>query len=164
MTIPATRNDAAESPGREAAVSLREVTKESLRDVLELRVAPDQDRFVASNAVSIAQAHFEPGAAWFRAIYADETPVGFLMLHDDPAKPEYHLWRFMIDHRFQGRGFGARAIELLLEHVRGRPGAVELKLTHVPGDGSPDPFYARLGFAHTGEEDGGELEMRIALR
>lgn len=164
MTIPVSGDGADESPGRDAAVSLREVTKENLGDVLRLRVAPGQDRFVASNAVSIAQAHFEPDHAWFRAIYADETAVGFLMLHDEPAKPAYYLWRFMIDNRFQGRGFGARAIALLLDHVRSRPGAVELRLSHVPGDGSPAPFYERLGFAHTGEEDDGELVMRIALR
>lgn len=164
MTIPVSGDGGDEFPGRDATVSLREVTKETLGDVLRLRVAPGQDRFVASNAVSIAQAHFEPDHAWFRAIYADETPVGFLMLHDEPAKPAYYLWRFMIDYRFQGRGFGARAVALLLEHVRGRPGAVELRLSHVPGDGSPAPFYERLGFAHTGEEDEGELVMRIALR
>ena len=43
---------------------------------------------MANNAVSLAQAHFTP-EAWYRAIYAGETPVGFMMLDDDPAKPEY---------------------------------------------------------------------------
>jgi diamine N-acetyltransferase len=150
--------------GRAATVTLREVTKEDLGEILRLRVAPEQERFVAPNAVSIAQAHFHPDIAWFRAIYADETPVGFLMLHDEPARPMYHLWRFMIDRRFQGRGYGARAMELVIEHVRGRPGSVELTLSHVPGDGAPDGFYERLGFVHTGEEDEGELVMRIPLR
>ena len=150
-------------PDRGAAVTLREVTKENLRDVLLLKVAPDQERFVASNAVSIAQAHFHPGVAWFRAIYADETPVGFLMLHDEPATATYYLWRFMIDERFQGLGYGRRALALLLEHVRSRPGATALILSHVPGEGDPSPFYAGLGFAHTGEEDDGELVMRLEL-
>jgi diamine N-acetyltransferase len=145
-------------------VSLRAVTRENLRDVLMLSVAPEQARFVASNAVSIAQAHFQPDVAWFRAIYADETPVGFLMLHDDPEKPEYHLWRFMIDHRFQKLGYGRGALGLLLDHVRGRPGAAALTLSYVPGDGSPAAFYERVGFAHTGEADeDGELLMRIDL-
>lgn len=145
-------------------VSLREVTRENLGEVLRLGVAPEQARFVASNAVSIAQAHFHPDVAWFRAIYAGETPVGFLMLHDDPAKPEYHLWRFMIDHRFQKLGYGREALRLLLDHVRGRPGAVALTLSHVAGDGSPAEFYQRVGFAHTGEADeDGELLMRIDL-
>lgn len=129
-----------------------------------LRVEPEQERFVASNAVSIAQAHFHPEVAWFRAIYADDMPVGFLMLHDDSEKSEYYLWRFMIDHRFQKLGYGRRALEILLDHVRERPGATALTLSHVPGEGSPAPFYERMGFTHTGEEDeDGELFMRIEL-
>ena len=81
-----------------AAVSLREVTKDTVRAVLGLKVAPRQEHFVASNAFSIAEAHFSD-IAWFRAIYAGETPVGFMMLADDAAKPEYYLWRLMIDAR-----------------------------------------------------------------
>ena len=139
------------------------MTRENLRDVLTLRVASGQERFVASNAVSIAQAHFHPEVAWFRAIYADETAVGFLMLHDEPETATYSLWRFMIDDRFQQLGYGRRALALVLEHVRARPGAAALTLSHVPGDGNPAPFYERMGFAHTGEEDDGELVMRIEL-
>jgi diamine N-acetyltransferase len=150
-------------PEREDTVTLREVTRENLRDVLMLKVAPDQERFVASNAVSIAQAHFHPEIAWFRAIYADDTPVGFLMLHDEPATATYYLWRFMIDHQFQKLGYGRRALVLLLEHVRSRPGATALTLSHVPGDGDPSLFYERLGFSHTGEEGDGELVMRLEL-
>jgi diamine N-acetyltransferase len=145
-------------------VSLRAVTRENLQEVLLLSVEPEQARFVASNAVSIAQAHFHSDVAWFRAIYADDTAVGFLMLHDDPEKPEYHLWRFMIDHRHQKLGYGRDALELLLDHVRRRPGATALTLSYVPGDGSPGAFYERMGFAHTGEADeDGELLMRIDL-
>jgi diamine N-acetyltransferase len=144
-------------------VSLREVTRETLRDVLRLKVGPEQERFVASNAISIAQAHFCPEKAWFRAVYAGDEPVGFLMIEDEPSKPRYFLWRFMIDARYQGRGYGRRALELLCEHVRSRPGATELLVSCVPGDGSPCPFYERFGFAYTGEVDLGELVMRLAL-
>lgn len=152
------------SPGADARVTLREVTTENLREVLGLKVAPEQERFVASNAISIAQAHFYPEVAWFRAIYADETPVGFLMLEDRAGAPEVFLWRFMIDRRYQKHGYGRRAIDLVLDHVRARSGTSALILSHVPGDGSPAPFYERLGFVHTGETDpDGELLMRRAL-
>ena len=53
--------------------------------------------------------------------------------------------------------------ELLVEHVRGRPGATELKVSWVPADGGPEPFYRSLGFEPTGEEDGGEVVARLAL-
>lgn len=149
-------------PGRDATVTLREVTRETLRAVLALKVAPEQERFVAPNPYSIAEAYFEP-KAWFRAIYADETPVGFVMLFDDPENTTYYLWRFMIDRRFQGTGFGARALETVVEHVRTRPGATALTLGCVQGEGSPCPFYERHGFTYTGEVDEGELVMRREL-
>jgi len=148
---------------RESTVTLREVTKENLRQVLNLEVAPTQTKFVASNAVSIAQAHFYPEKAWFRAIYADETPVGFLMLSDKPDTPEYFLWRLMIDARYQKFGFARRAMELLFDYVRARPGAKEIFTSCVPGEGSPQGFYESLGFTLTGEMDGDEVVMRRDL-
>ena len=145
-----------------AEVALVEVTGETVRSICRLEVGPGQFRFVAPNAVSFAEALFEP-KAWYRAIHADGVPVGFLMLHDDPDEPAYYLWRFMIDARFQGKGYGARAVELLVEHVRSRPGASELTLSWVPGPGSPEGFYRRLGFEPTGEIDDGEFVARLAL-
>ncbi len=85
------------------------------------------------------------------------------MLEDDPAKQEYFLWRYMIDARYQGRGIGWRALQRLVEHVRTRPGATELGVSCVPGDGSPCPFYEKFGFRYTGEKDEDELVMKLAL-
>jgi len=90
-------------------VELREITAETVRAICRLTVAPDQEAFVAPNAVSIAEAYFEPNA-WFRAIYADGEPVGFVMLEDDSVKEEYVLWRPMIAEGFQGRSYGRRAV------------------------------------------------------
>ena len=144
-------------------VTLREITRETLGPILRLRVAPAQEKFVASNAVSIAQAHFQPETAWFRGIYAGDEPVGFVMLDIDTAKPEYGVWRLMVDERQQGKGYGRKALHLVIAHVRTLPGATELLLSVVPGEGSPGPFYQGLGFAFTGEVQHGEHVMRRAL-
>ena len=143
-------------------VELREITAETVRAICRLTVAPGQEVFVAPNSVSIAEAYFEPNA-WFRAIYADGEPVGFVMLEADSAKEEYFLWRLMIADGFQGRGYGRRAVDLLIDHVRTRPGATELKTSWVPGEGGPAEFYRKLGFEPTGEMDGGEVVGRLAL-
>jgi diamine N-acetyltransferase len=155
-------SDALPSASVQAKVSLREVSAKTVRDICHLSVAPGQERFVAPNAVSIAEAYFCENA-WFRAIYADETPVGFLMLYDDPQKPEYHLWRFMIAESHQGKGYARRAMELLIEHVRGRPMAEELVLSYVPGERSPEGFYRGLGFEPTGEVLEGEVVMSLRV-
>ncbi len=151
-----------------AVVELREVTGDDVRAICRLQVAPSQRGFVAPNAVSFAEALFEP-KAWYRGIYADGRPVGFVMLSDDPdgadngGVAQYYLWRLMIGDGFQGLGYGRRAVELLVEHVRARPGATELLVSWVPGDGSPEGFYLGLGFEPTGELDDDEVVGRLRL-
>jgi diamine N-acetyltransferase len=148
--------------GRDATVTLREVTKDTVYSVCRLHVAEEQREYVAENAFSIAQAHFEP-KAWFRAIYADETPVGFFMLSDDADAPEYFLWRLMIDAAQQGKGFGRKAIALLVEYVRTRPAARELLVSYHPGPHSPRDFYLKQGFRDTGRVEEGEVVLSLPL-
>lgn len=143
-------------------VTLREITFETVRAICALKVTDAQNAFVAPNAVSIAQAHFSE-YAWFRAIYANDEPAGFLMLYDDPAKPEYFLWRFMIDERFQRQGIGREAMKLLIEHVRTRPDATVFQTSVVQAPGGPQPFYESLGFIATGEIDDDEAVLELTL-
>ena len=143
-------------------VELREVTKDTVRAICILQVEPSQRGFVAPNAVSFAEAMFEP-KAWFRAVVADDVPVGFLMLSVDEAAPEYYLWRFMIDGRYQGRGYGRAAIGRLIDHVRTLPNATELLVSYVPEPGGPEPVYRGLGFEPTGEMDEDEVVARLRL-
>lgn len=147
---------------RSAAVTLQPVTEDNLSAVIRLQLGPGQDQFVAPNSVSIAQAAYTR-YAWPRAIYADATPVGFVMLADNPDLPEYFLWRLMIDHRYQRMGFARQAITQLIDYVCGRPNAKELLVSYVPGEGSPLPFYLSLGFVERGDEIDGERVMRLDL-
>jgi diamine N-acetyltransferase len=122
---------------------------------------------IADNGSSIAEAHFSENA-WFRAIYADETIVGFIMLHigsdhdDGIDYPGAFLWRFMIGGRFQRLGFGRAAIELLARDLKFR-GFQELRVGYGIGEGSPEPFYSSLGFVPTGRKYG-EEELEAALK
>ncbi len=142
-------------------VSLREITRDTVRPVCRLEVAPEQRRFVASTAVSIAEAHFSP-EAWFRAIYSGEQPVGFVMLSVLPEKPEYAVWRFLIGSEHQAKGYGSAAMRLVIDHVRSL-GAAELLLSYVPGEGEPRAFYEKLGFEPTGAVEDGEIVMALRL-
>jgi diamine N-acetyltransferase len=144
-----------------ATIELREITGETVRQVTALAVAPDQEGYVAPNAVSIAEAYFEP-KAWFRAIAAGEELVGFAMVYRDPQAGEFYVWRFMIDARHQGHGYGRRAVELLVEEAR-RDGVEKVTLSVVPGDRSALEFYKRLGFVETGNVHGKEIELALPL-
>ena len=147
------------------SVELREVTRENLAAVLRLEVAPAQRGLVASTAASIAQAHLHPDVAWFRAIYADDVPVGFVMLELEPDQEPF-LWRLLIADGHQRRGAGREALALVAAWLRRcHPSSTSLLTSHVVGDGDPGPFYERLGFQYTGESDeNGERIMRLPLR
>jgi len=154
--------------GPPSVVSLRQVTSKTLDAVCELSdtLSQAQKHMVATNAFSIAEAHFS-SHAWFRAIYADEIPVGFIMLHDsNQDEPGYFLWRLMIGGPYQGMSFGRRAVELLIEYVRTRPGATELMTSCGRGEASPQGFYLKLGFRPNGKvhgDDGEEMGLSLPL-
>jgi len=153
----------------ERVVSLREITAETVREICALEVGPDQQGLVAPNAISIAEAYFEP-AAWFRAVYAGETPIGFAMLYDPTRArapeggPETcFLWRFMIDHLHQRKGYGVAALRLLVAQARTLPGVTRFKTSFVDKPGNASPVYTRAGFRVTGEIDDGEIVLELPL-
>ncbi len=147
-------------------VSLREITEDTVVAIVRLSVAESQKGFVAPNAVSLAQALFSP-AAWYRAIYHGDEPVGFVMLYDasllDPPEAEVGVWRFMVDERHQGRGIGREALVQVIAHVRAKGGFKALELSYVPGPGCPEPFYRSLGFLPTGRMEGDEVVLELPL-
>jgi diamine N-acetyltransferase len=158
-----------ETVGPNAAVTLREVTSETVIPVCNLTytLTEPQSHMVAPNSLSIAQAHFSEHA-WFRAIYGDETPVGFIMLYQGPGHFDrethvHFLWRLMVARPYQGMGFGRRAVELLVEKIKAE-GASELLTSCFEGEDGPEGFYHRLGFRRDGKMYGHEIGLRLALR
>jgi diamine N-acetyltransferase len=152
-------------------VTLRELTEENRPEVLALRVAPNQERFVSSVAESLEEAAEYPQASpWYRAVYAGDEPVGFVMLSWDcvPQPPEilgpWFLWKLLIDERHQGRGYGREVMRQVADLIRAA-GGDELLTSHVVGgEGTPGPFYEGLGFVPTGQVDSqGEVVLRLPL-
>jgi diamine N-acetyltransferase len=161
---PKTIRSADANRGTDSSVTLREITGETVVSICKLSdtLSAPQKKMVAPNAQSIAQAHYSR-YAWFRAIYADETPVGFIMLYDNPEEKRYFLWRLMIAGPYQGLGYGEKAVRLLIEYVRTQPGAKALLVSCGEGEASPEGFYAKLGFQRTGEMLDDEVVMSLTL-
>ena len=154
----------------DVTVTLVEVTQANLDSVLEVRTTPAQEKFVSPVARSIAEAAANPqGNPWYRAVSADERPVGFVMLSWDvePQPPHingpWFLWKLLIDARHQRLGYGQDVVRQVVDLIRGH-GATELLTSCVPGEGGPAGFYARLGFVPRGDVDpDGEVILRLDL-
>ena len=145
-------------------VTIGEITAATVDDFLALDVAAPQRSFIASNAKTIAQAHYYPETAWLRGIFDHDVPVGLIAFIIEPGK-DLHLWRLMVDVAHQRRGIGTAALEEAIRQIAAtrRPAARRVRVSHVPGHGNPGPFYERLGFGYTGETLAGEVVMRRDL-
>jgi diamine N-acetyltransferase len=152
-------------------ITLREPDADNRDAVLALAVAPDQERFVGTVAGALAEAARYPEAKpWYRAVHADDAPVGFVMISwdvvpvpDDDIFGPWFLWKMIIDRAHQGRGHGAATVRHIADLVHAQ-GATELLTSYVPDDAGPAGFYRRLGFEPTGVRDShGEPVVRLTL-
>ena len=144
-------------------VSLRPVTRENLSAVLDLKVAEAQRRFVAPNVLSLAQAAVMPEMRP-RAVYADDTPVGFVMYGLDAEEGAFCIDRLMIDAAHQGKGYGREALKRTVEEIRCEaPARPVVFLSFVPDNAAAQNLYLRFGFVPDGREAGGETVYRLDL-
>lgn len=129
------------------------------RDAVEaLRVAPEQQGFVASNAQSMQQAD-QHTYCYPLGIYADGALVGFAMYALDPEENNYWLYRLMIDQRFQGRGYGSAALQAVIALMDALPDCTSIVLGVEPENALAARLYARNGFSERGDVIDGEIAM-----
>ena len=159
-----------------ASVQLRDiVTEDDYEAVMGLRRGPGQERYLG-----MMIGHFEDAIADAKAsprywsVHDADDLVGFVMISDNiPAETlasdddivgPYYLWRLLIDHRFQGRGYGAATIDAVIDYLRlNRPNAEILLTSCKAGEGSPQPFYLHYGFEKTGDVKWGEDILALEL-
>jgi len=145
-------------------ITLRKITLENRRAIFNLEVTEDQRRFVASNLSSVASCYIlstNGGHPFPFAIYADEQPVGFVMLtyritgYELPAFADdsYCILRLMIDKEYQNRGYGREAMTKILAFLRTFP-AGPAKYCWIPykdNNAAAKRLYESFGFCDTGE-------------
>ena len=141
-------------------VELREITKDNLEEVLDLSIYEHQESYVSSTAYSLAQAYAYRDTAFPFAVYADNTIVGFIMLGYYEARNQYTLWKFLIDKKYQNKGYGREALIQGIQYLKNRFGAEEVYTGVKPENESAKHLYRSVGFAATGLVENGMEEMR----
>ncbi len=145
-------------------VTLRPITKENFRPCISLDIKKEQRGYVAPNVRSLAQAWLYYSVARPSAIYADETLVGFVMLAWDEEAAECTIWRFMIDRKFQGMGYGKQAMQVIMDMIRANPAFKKAVLDYEENNWVAEKLYRSFGFMPTGEMMGDEVLMALNLR
>jgi diamine N-acetyltransferase len=157
-------------------ITLRKITLDNRRDIFKLEVSEEQRRFVASNLSSVASSYVlatNGGHPFPWAIYADEQPVGFVLIsygitgYELPAIADnnYCIMRLMIDKRYQNRGYGREAMQRILDFIRTFPaGPAQLCWISYKHDNAPaKSLYESFGFRDNGEIVEGEQVTVLQL-
>ena len=146
-------------------ISFRKITEDNFAAIIQMK-RPDGEKFVASNAYSLAQAwlYREAGDVYPFAIYNEEVPVGFMMLDEDTEERCLVIWRIMFPEEYQGKGYGTQAIKQIIQLAKDSGKYDFIILDYVPGNEIAKHVYEKLGFLPTGEiVNSGEVEMKLAL-
>ncbi len=139
-------------------ITLQAITKENFWDCIDLMVYPDQQEFIISNAVSIAQAKVQPECIPL-AIYNDATMVGFLMYCLDNDDDEYWIYRLMVDQNYQGQGFATEALHQVIELIKDDKTRNQIFLgVHIESEAAIH-LYEQAGFEFNGQIFGQEHIM-----
>ena len=150
------------------AITLRELTRDTWEECVDLDVAEHQRNFVSSNLVSLAEAQFYPGTVC-RAVYSDEVIIGFVMYGPDAEyAPEeqgaYAFVRLMIDQHYQGKGYGRAAFAAVIDAIRNIPESRVLSTSYDPENTHAGHLYESMGLQQTGRVLDGEIIVALPLR
>ncbi|MEH7180167.1 GNAT family N-acetyltransferase [Neobacillus vireti] len=135
-------------------ITLKEINKQNWLDIVRLSSAEDQrnkifEKTIASNSLSLAQASIEEN--WtVKAIYQDETPVGFTMYGYSEELSGFEICRIMIDYKYQGNGYGKQALNLVIKEMVNLFKCDEIYITFVPDNEKAKQLYLSVGFKDTG--------------
>ena len=147
-------------------IELRKMDPAIREECESLHVREDQKVYIASNADSLKTAEEYPEAARPFALYADGRMVGFAMFafdeeYEDP-EDRYWLWRFMIDRKEQGNGYGRAALEVILSYFRDQ-GANIVTLSTKASNERALGLYHQAGFKENGQMNGEEIVLKLVL-
>ena len=136
-------------------IRLAEIDERNFFDVRDLDVGEDQRRFLDSPLGILARGYvYRAQRARVLAIRDDGKTVGLLLVKDmDEAPACYDLQQFMIDRRFQGRGYGAAALGLLLERLRAEKKYPVAEVCVHRENAAALALFRRAGFLDTGYVD-----------
>ena len=145
-------------------VDIRPVTRENWRETLQLGVLPDQQRFVSEHKpislVGLAKAQVGAGGfSWIPFVFylSSSLPIGFAMAAFESGDPgRCWIFHFLIDSRYQGRGYGAVSLKVLLATICKSANCHSILLTVHPENTAAMRLYSGAGFVNTGEHAFGE--------
>lgn len=146
-------------------IRLELVNKDNFDQVLDLEVAPKDQRRVASVEYSLAQAwlYRDSEDLFPYAVKSGKLTVGFLLLSYQPMENSYYIWRLLIDQKYQNQSFGKEVIRQVLQRARDDQQCHKVTVNYVIGNHKMRYILEKFGFQPVGL-DGQEMKMELIVK
>ena len=145
-------------------VELIPVDQSNRTDCIRLKVTKAQSEYIASNERSLEAAAEHPEVARPFVICSDGIAVGFTMFAFEPDYEDpddrYWLWRFMIDEKYQGQGYGKEALKQIIAYFK-ENGASNIRLSTKESNVNAIHLYQSFGFVPNGDMNDGEIVFEL---
>lgn len=142
-------------------IRIQLVDENNFDAVLQLRVAEKDQRRVAENVYSLAQAWlYRDRGIEPLAITVGKQVVGFMLLDVQPT--HYFVWRLMIDSAYQNQQFGKTALQWVIQRAKQDPQCQKIIVDYVFGNHKMRHILEKLGF-QTETIRGNEVVMVLTL-
>lgn len=142
-------------------VELRPINEDNYRECLDLNASVANADFVDPVAWSLAEAWVYYNDSRPFAIYADDVMVGYVLMY--VGEKHYQIINFMIDNRFQKRGYGRAAARLCVEYLRNEYNASKISLPVQPENIAAQRLWSSVGFILTDDMEDGYRFMRLYI-
>lgn len=143
-------------------IYLEEINPNNWR--LVLKVAKEQENYVSSDFRILARAYaYREYRSKAFVISKDSTPIGMAMYYDCDELNAYDFSQFFIDERYQGNGYGYLAACKIIDMMKTDGKFRKVILCYIEGNEAAKKMYEKMGFYHTGENDGNEIIMQMDL-
>lgn len=144
-------------------VELRKADAGNRSELAALNVAACQREFVADNDYYLKLAESDECWSAF-GIYESDCPVGFCMYGRDPKDGQLWISQLMIGSEHQSKGYGRKALLLMLELIRSDADAMRVYLSFEPWNEWAMALYESVGFVPDGRMEEEDVIYRLDVR
>ncbi len=157
-------------------MEFRKITFDNWDECRSLSAGKKNEKFVSPNVNNIAVAYVALASNACTpmpfGIYKDEVMVGLIMLayiredqDEELSENIYEVWRFMIDEKYQGKGYGKEALLKAIEYIKTKPEgpAESCLLSYAQGNIAAESLYKKVGFVATGVVEDDEIQMKLCF-
>ncbi len=149
---------------------VRLLQKSEWESILQLSTLPSQSSFIENSRKCLDDAKTNAyNMTWnFYGIFLGENIIGFAMHGRQYLKPlpitRVWLDRFMIDEKYQGKGYGKNAMLLILQKLYTDYDCKKIFLSVIEDNAIAITLYENLGFRRTAHKDPNGEQIMVCTK